>query len=62
MLVEVLEEGIFDLFDLTEGSDLIILGFSIAIVGKFGLSLSNFALQILTDIGCKNWNYYLKLY
>lgn len=61
-LVDVLEGGIFDPFDLTEGTDLTILGFSTAIVGKFGLSLSNFALHILTDIGCKNWNHYLKLY
>ncbi|KAE9536523.1 hypothetical protein AGLY_007312 [Aphis glycines] len=47
--------GFFEPFDLTkvfvEAQDLTTLGFSI---GKFGLSLSNFSLHNLTDIGCQN--------
>jgi len=51
------DASVFELFDLTKvlggTQDFTILGFSI---GKFGLSLSNFSLHNLTDIGYKNKN------
>jgi len=57
-----LDASVLELLDLTKvpggTQDFTILGFSI---GKFGLSLSNFSLHNLTDIGYKNKNYYFKL-
>jgi len=50
-----LDASVFEPFDLTKvpggTQDFTTLGFSI---GKFGLSLSNFSLHNLTDIGYKN--------
>jgi len=50
-----LDVSVFEPFDLTTvpggTQDFTTLGFSI---GKFGLSLSNFSLHNLTDIGYKN--------
>jgi len=58
-LVTDLGTGFFEPFDLTkvfaEVQDFTTLGFSI---GKFGLSLSNFSLHNLTDMGCQNKLYY----
>lgn len=56
-LAAALGGGIFDPPDLTEEPagipDFTTLGFSIGTTGKFGLSLSNFSLQNLTDMGYK---------
>lgn len=56
-LVAALGGGILDPPDLTEEPagipDFTTLGFSIGTTGKFGLSLSNFSRQNLTDIGYK---------
>jgi hypothetical protein len=57
-LIGAFRGGIFVPPDLTDGPagipDFTTLGFSIGTTGKFGLSLSNFSLQNLTDIGFKN--------
>lgn len=53
--------GIFDApglaIELVGITGLTTLGFSMFTTGKFGLSLSNFSLQNLTDIGCKKIYY-----
>lgn len=53
--------GILEPPDLTEDPagipDFTTLGLSIGTTGRFGLSLSNFSLQNLTDIGYKNNNF-----
>lgn len=55
VLVAALGGGIFEPPDLTEEPagipDFTVLDFSIGTTGKLGLSLSNFSLQNLTDIG-----------